>query len=158
MLIGNPDSFAIWCDAVDSWSTDRFKNGCFAYFVGGELLWSLKSTLAVDLNLLSGLNCMKHSVEDVRLFNLPTSSAYAELVARAFPPMDSDAADSDYRHLVSIGSLLDDDNNVFLVESGEQAKLIFGSRSEISTSREVVLTRGEFQSVVRGAIAKSKTS
>ncbi|WP_414448930.1 immunity 42 family protein [Burkholderia sp. 22PA0099] len=156
MLVGNPDNFAIWCDAVDLWSTDHFKNGCFAYFVGGELLWSLKSTIAVDLNLLSGLNCLKHSVEDVRLFNLPTSSAYSELVARAFPPMDSDAADSDYSHLVSIGSLLDDDNNVFLVESGEQAKLIFGRRSEMPTPREVILTRGEFQSVVHDLIAKSK--
>jgi hypothetical protein len=108
--------------------------------------------------MLSGLNCLKHSVEDVRLFNLPTSSAYAELVARAFPPMDSDVAHSDYSHLVSIGSLLDDDENVFLVESGEQAKLVFGSRSEMPTSREVILTRGEFQSVVHATIAQLKTS
>ncbi|WP_250466662.1 Imm42 family immunity protein [Caballeronia sp. GAFFF2] len=146
MLVGNPDSFAIWCDAVDSWSTDRFKNGCFAYFHRWRTF------------MLSGLNCLKHSVEDVRLFNLPTSSAYAELVARAFPPMDSDVAHSDYSHLVSIGSLLDDDENVFLVESGEQAKLVFGSRSEMPTSREVILTRGEFQSVVHATIAQLKTS
>jgi hypothetical protein len=157
MLIGNPDTFAIWCDAVDSWSTDRFKNGCFSYFIGGELLWSMRSTLGVDLNLLSSLTCVKQSVDDERLFNLPITVAYAELVERAFPAMDSDAEDSDYKHLVSVGSLLDEGHDVFLVESGGQAKLLFGSRNETLTVREVILTRGEFQSVVRDAIAKSNT-
>jgi hypothetical protein len=154
MLVGNPDTFAIWCDAVDLWSTDRFKNGCFAYFIGGELLWSSNSTLGVDLNLLSGLNCIKYNVYDERLFNLPESITYAELVARAFPAMDSDAEDSDCKHLVSVGSLLDDGRYIFLVESGEQAKLIFGNRNETSTVREVVLKHGEFQAVVRDAIKR----
>ncbi|TKC77197.1 hypothetical protein FAZ69_32920 [Trinickia terrae] len=153
MLIGDPDAFAIWYDAVDSWSTARFKNGCFAYFIGGELLWSLNSTLGVDLNLLSGLNCIKGSVEDEKLFGLPTSVAYAELVARAFPATDSDAENSDYAHLVSTGSLLDAGFRVFLVELEDQAKLIWGSRQEVSTIREVVLKRGEFQKVVQYAIA-----
>jgi hypothetical protein len=117
----------------------------------------MRSTLGVDLNLLSSLTCVKQSVDDERLFNLPITVAYAELVERAFPAMDSDAEDSDYKHLVSVGSLLDEGHDVFLVESGGQAKLLFGSRNETLTVREVILTRGEFQSVVRDAIAKSNT-
>lgn len=158
MLSGNPDTFAIWCDAVESWSTDRFKNGCFAYFIGGEILWSLNSTLGVDLNLLSAMNCLKRSLEDADLFGLHAKDAYAELVARAFPSMNSDAEESDYRHLVSVGSLLDEGHQVFLVESGENAKLIFGRRIEPSVVHELVMPRGEFQSVVRDVLAKSKAA
>jgi hypothetical protein len=158
MLSGNPDTFAIWCDAVESWSTDRFKNGCFAYFIGGEILCSLNSTLGVDLNLLSAMDGLKSSLEDADLFDLPAKDAYAELVVSAFPSMDSDAKESDYRHLVSIGSLLDDGHQVFLVESGENAKLIFGRRMEPSVVHELVIPRGEFQSAVRDALAKTKAA
>lgn len=158
MLVGNPETFAIWCDSVDSWSTDRFKNGCFSYFIGGELLWSLDSTLGVDLNLLSGVNCITADVVDERLFNLPASDTYIELVGKAFPEMDSDAEDSDYKHLVSVGSLLDAGYNVFLVEFKEQAKLIWSKRNAMPAVREITLKRGEFQSVVRDILGKSKTS
>lgn len=148
MLSGNPDTFAIWCDPVPSWSTDHFKNGCFAYFLGGEILWTLNSTLGVDLNLLSGLHCVTNSVEDDRLFSLPLVDAYKELCAKAFPSMDSNAGDSDYTHLVSVGSLLDKGYNVFLIESGDQAKLVYGFNDEISSIREIALSRGEFQTVI----------
>lgn len=156
MLTGNPDTFAIWCDAVDAWSTDRFKNGCFAYFVGGELILSLGATLGVEFNLLSGMNCIKDQVVDERLFNLPPSSAYAELVAKAFPTMDSEAEESDYKHLVSLGSLLDEGHQIFLVESGNQAKLIFGNSKKTSSPREFILKRGELQSVVLDTLTRSK--
>lgn len=155
MLTGNPDTFAIWCDAVDAWSTDRFKNGCFAYFVGGELIVSLGATLGVEFNLLSGMNCINDEVVDERLFNLPPSSAYAELVEKAFPEMDSEAEESDYKHLVSLGSLLDEGHQIFLVESGNQAKLIFGNRKK-GNPREHILKRGEFQSVVLATLARAK--
>lgn len=156
MLTGKPDTFAIWCDAVDSWSTDHFKNGCFSYFIGGELLWSLNSTLGADLNLLSGVNAVLADVVDEKLFKLPASDAYNELVEKAFPDMDSEAEDSDYKHLVSVGSLLDAGYNVFLVEFGEHAKLIWGKRDAIPSVREVTLARGEFQSVVNDAIRRAK--
>ena len=156
MLIGNPDSFAIWCDPVESWSTDQFKNGCFAYFIGRNALWSLRSTLGVDFNLLTQLHCLSNSVEDTRLFGLPHVEAYAELCRRAFPSMDSSATDSDYKHLVSVGSLLDEGHNVFLVESGDQAKLIYGFNDDYAGVRDVVLKLGEFQAVVAVAISKLK--
>jgi hypothetical protein len=56
--------------------------------------------------------------------------------------------------LVSVGSLLDDGRYIFLVESGEQAKLIFGNRNETSTVCEEVLKHSEFQAVVRDAIKR----
>jgi len=154
MLYGNPDVFSIWCDAVESWSTDGFQNGCFAYFIGGELLWSLRSTIGADMNLLTRLNCLAGSVEDARLFNLPCIEAYVELCALAFPSMDSSAERSDYTHLVSVGSLLDEGHNVFLVESGAKAKLIYGLNNDLSHVREVVIKRGEFQAVVTDATGK----
>jgi hypothetical protein len=158
MLIGNPDTFAIWCDPVDSWSTERFKNGCFAYFLGGQLIWSLRSTLGVDMHALSTLHCMRVSVSDDRLFSLATIDAYSEFYASAFPSMDSGAQENDWTHLVSVESLSDNGYNVFLVESDEDAKLLYGRGNELSTVREVTLKRGEFQAVVRAAIEKSKTS
>lgn len=148
MLYGNPDAFAIWCDPVESWSTDHFKNGCFAYFLERELLWSLQSTLGVDLHALTGLYCIGNSVEDDRLFHMLTRETYVELCARAFPSMDSGAEHSDYTHLVSVGSLLDEGHNVFLVESGDTAKLIYGFNDDLSSVREITLKRGEFQAVV----------
>ncbi|WDR86721.1 immunity 42 family protein [Burkholderia ambifaria] len=154
MLIGNPDVFAIWCDSVESWSTDRFKNGCFSYFIGGNLIWSLNSTLGADINLLSSVNCLANDVEDKELFDLPASTSYAKLVEKAFPGMDSDAEFSDYTHLVSVGSLLDAGFQVFLVELGDRAKLIWGDEEDASVVHEFILTRGEFQRVVRDAICQ----
>ncbi|WJF91535.1 immunity 42 family protein [Paraburkholderia bonniea] len=157
MLIGNPDAFAIWCDAVDSWSTNDFKNGCFAYFIGGEIILSLNATLNVDLNLLSALFCIKETVDDERIFQLNASSAYTELIEQAFPATNSDAEFSDFKHLVSVGSLLDDGHLVFLIESGEQAKMIYGRGDDLSTIREIALGLGEFQTVIKTATRTWKT-
>ncbi|MCP2087419.1 UNVERIFIED_ORG: hypothetical protein J2Y81_003436 [Paraburkholderia sediminicola] len=158
MLFGNPDTFAIWCDAVDAWSTPGFQNGCFGYFIGGKLIWSRRSTLGVDLRRLSKLHCMSNAVEDVRLFNCPISAAYDDLCERAFPSIDSDVASNDVTHLVSVESLSDDEHNVFLIECGAQAKLIYGFNGDSSSVHEVALVRGEFQSVVHDLLTHSKTS
>ncbi|MEX3691904.1 immunity 42 family protein [Paraburkholderia sp. BR14263] len=151
MLSGNPDTFAIWCDPVDVWSTDRFQNGCFGYFIGGELILSKRSTLGVDLNMLAKLHCMGSGVEDARLFNLPSKDAYHDLCERAFPAMDSEAETSDLTHLVSAESLSDESQYVFLVEFEDKAKLIYGNGSDAATVADITIPRGEFQSVVRAA-------
>ncbi|MBR8070653.1 immunity 42 family protein [Burkholderia cenocepacia] len=154
MLSGNPDTFAIWFDSVDSWSTDNFKNGCFGCFIAGELIWSLRSTLGVDIHGLSLLNSMDHPVENEEIFNFPQNSAYKRLCKLAFPSLDSDAEVSDFTHLVSPESLSDEGHYMFLVEFGEQAKLISGFKEDLSSVRQVILKRGEFQGVVRSAIEK----
>jgi hypothetical protein len=154
MLSGNPDSFAIWFDQVDFWSTEKFKNGCFGYFIGGTLIWSLRSTLGVDVNRLGLLYAMKNSVEDEVLFNLPIQTAYERLCMQAFPSLDSGAKISDFKHFVSAESLSDDGYYAFLVECGAQAKLILGSENDASSVRQVILERGEFQRVVTEAIRK----
>lgn len=157
MLIGNPDIFAIWCDPVASWSTERFKNGCFAYFLGGELTCSLRSTLGVDMHALSTLYCMENDVSDDKLFNLAATDAYAEIYASAFPSMDSDVQGNNWTHLVSVESLSDDGYNIFLVESGEEAKLLYGRGNDLLSVREVMLKRGEFQAIANEAIRTWKT-
>jgi hypothetical protein len=154
MLFGNPDTFAIWFDSVESWSTDSFKNGCFGCFIAGELIWSLRSTIGVDLHGLSLLHAIDHSVENEEIFNLPPDLAYRRLCTLAFPSLDSDAEVSDFTHLVSPESLSDEGHYLFLVELGEQAKLIVGVHEDISSVRQVILNRGEFQEVVRNAIGK----
>jgi hypothetical protein len=154
MLSGNPDTFAIWCDAVDSWSTAGFKNGCFGYFIGGKLIWSNRSTLGVDLHGLSMLHCMKNAVEDIDLFNLPVGVAYQELCKRAFPSTDSSVENSDFSYFVSVESLSDDGHNVFLIECETHAKLIYGFNNDPESLCEITLRRGEFQEVAREAVAK----
>lgn len=154
MLSGNPDTFAIWYDAVDSWSTSDFANGCFGYFMGGSLIWSDQSTLGVDLSMLSRLHCMKNSVEDADLFHLSSQDAYRELCARAFPSTDSDAKWSDLNHLVSAESLSDDGNYIFLIECNDLAKIIYGFKEDSRKIGEIILAHGEFQSVVRDALKK----
>ncbi|MDB0525054.1 immunity 42 family protein [Ralstonia solanacearum] len=158
MIFGDPDKFSIWLDAVDLWSTDRFKNGCFAYFIGGKLFWSLKSTIGADINLLSKMHCLKNSVENVRLFNMPMMEAYVELCSSAFPSMDSDAERSDFTHLISVGSLMDEGHNVFLVEAGNDARLIYGFNNDPSSVFEHFLERGEVQVVAKQVVASWKAS
>ncbi|HHY6927008.1 Imm42 family immunity protein [Burkholderia ambifaria] len=153
MLSGNPHTFAIWCDAVDSWSTSAFANGCLGYFMGGRLVWSGNSTLGVDLSMLARLYCMKNSVEDVDLFHRSPADAYRELCARAFPSLDSDAESNDFTHLVSAESLSDEGNYVFLIECAESAKLIYGFKEDENSIGEIVLGCGEFQSVIRDVLA-----
>ncbi|MBR8456641.1 immunity 42 family protein [Burkholderia dolosa] len=155
MLSGNPHTFAIWCDAVESWSTPAFANGCLGYFMGGKLVWSSNSTLGVDLSMLSRLHCMRNTVEDADLFHISPEDAYRELCNRAFPSMDSDAESNDFTHLVSAESLSDEGYYIFLVEYDESAKLIYGFKENSREAGEVVLVRGEFQSVVRDVLAKS---
>jgi len=153
MLSGNPTTFAIWFDAVDAWSTDRFQNGCLGYFIDGGLIWSPRSTLGVDMYLLSKLPCMTRSLENDTLFSAPASLAYEELCKRAFPELDADVDENDFTHLVSADSLSDDGVFVFLVESGSQARLMYGTK-ERPEPIEVALPRGEFQAVVKEALVK----
>ncbi|WP_092138318.1 Imm42 family immunity protein [Cupriavidus sp. YR651] len=157
MLSGNPDTFAIWYDSVESWSTDRFKNGCFGYVIDGNLMWTTRSTIGVDLHMLAGLHCMTHAVEDARLFSMATSNAYSELCERALPSSNSDARNSDFTHLVSAESLSDDGYYVFLIESADQAKLIYGLKGDYGGAKDILLARGEFQTTVNQAIEKSKS-
>lgn len=148
MIFGDPHKFAVWFDCVESWSTEGFNNGCLAFFLGGAIFCSENSTLDIDLHLLSKLPCLATSVEDDRIFHMPLAEAYSELHERAFPAMDSDAETSDYTYLVSARSLLDEGHNVFLIESGSQARLIYGFDDDLSKVLDVHLDRGEFQRVI----------
>lgn len=154
MLSGNPDSFAIWCDSVDSWSTDRFSNGCIGFFIGGHFIWSSRSTLGTDISMLLSLDCMNRAFEDQKLFHLPQDEAYRELHRLAFPSIDSDAEANDFTHLVSAESLSDDGHYFFLIESEEKAKLIYGYKEKLDGILSVILSRGEFQSTVKDLASK----
>jgi Immunity protein 42 len=154
MLVGNPDRFAIWFDAVDSWSTEQFNNGCIAYFFGGDPVWSLNSTLNTDISLLSVMKCMSEDVEDPDMYRLPVARAYEKLVKMAFPDVDSGDNESDYKHLVATGSLLDEGYRVFLVECDREAKIILCNEKSNSGVKEFILNRGEFQGVISEAVRR----
>lgn len=157
MLSGNPDTFAIWWDLVEPWSSESFQNGCLGYFAGGRLMWSTNSTLGVDLSRLEKLYCINNSVEDGRLFKLPVAQAYKELCERTFPSLDSELESSDFRYLVSSESLSDEGHYFFLVEFSGQARLIYGFQEETSSVYETFLALGEFQRVVRNATSLSRS-
>jgi hypothetical protein len=156
MLTGNPDTFAIWCDQVDSWSTDKFSNGCFGYFIAGNLVRSLRSTLGVDFHRLNLLHVMNHRVEDQSLFELPDQDAYFRLHKMAFPDQYSDSPVNDFTHLISTESMSDEENYIFLVEFKDEAKIISGYKDHASTVLSVSLQQGEFQKIVREATEKFK--
>jgi len=98
---------------------------------------------------------MNNAVENVYLYNQPFSGAYQELCKRAFPSMESGAESNDFTHFVSVESLSDDEYNVFLIECEADAKIIYGMNPDLASIREVVLKRGEFQSVVRDTLKRS---
>jgi hypothetical protein len=83
------------------------------------------------MQLLSTLHCTKNDVSNNALYHLAARDAHAKLHANAFPSMDSDAQENDWIHLVSVQSLSDDGNNIFLVESGERAKSLYGSDDDL---------------------------
>jgi hypothetical protein len=95
---------------------------------------------------------MKNDVSDDKLFHLGATDAYAELHANAFPSIDSDVPDNDWTHLVSVESLSDDGYNIFLIESGDGAKLLCGRGNDLLSVREITLKRGEFQAIANEAI------
>lgn len=148
MLFGDPNGFAVWFDRVESWSTQGFDNGCLAFFLRGTIFCSQNSTLGVDLHLLSKLPCLTITVEDDRIFHMLSVEAYVDLCKRTFPSTDSDVETSDYTYLVSARSLLDEGHNIFLVESGSQARLIYGFNDDLSSVFDVHLDRGEFQRII----------
>lgn len=154
MIVGSPENFAIWLDPVDSWSSYQFNNGCLAYFIGGRIFLSIHSTIDVDVSNLAALRCMSESIDDEELFSESTLIAYEHLCARAFPDMDSDMVESDFTHFVSTESLSDNGHNIFLVESAESSRVIYGFGGDLSTVFDVSLRKGEFQSIVRKLIDK----
>jgi hypothetical protein len=97
---------------------------------------------------------MKNTVEDADLFHRSPPDAYSELCKRAFPPMDSNVESNDFAHLVSAESLSDEGHYFFLIEHAKLAKLLYGFKESSREIGEIVLARGEFQSVVREVLAK----
>ncbi|MBI0329327.1 immunity 42 family protein [Burkholderia plantarii] len=147
MLIGDPRKFAIWFDSVESWSDERFRNGCFSYFIGGEIIFSTRSTIDVDINGLRNFSCLKNSIENELLFNLSACQAYDRLYEITFPSIESGNV-NDFSYYVTTESLSDDGYSVFLVEFESKAKLIFGRAEGVGNIGEFFLDRGEFQLVV----------
>ena len=150
MLIGDPDGFAIWLDYVDSWSTEKFKNGAFGYFLGGNLLWSLRSTLGDDVSSLEAFYCMKNNVEDFELFELAPNYAFRKLYDLTYPEM-SCGVDNEWRHAVVPTSLSDEGYCIFLVEFEDKAKLIYGKNNNSENASEIIIRRNEFQRVILSA-------
>ncbi len=72
--------------------------------------------------------------------------------------MDSGAERSDFTHLISVGSLMDEGHNVFLVEAGNDAKVIYGLNNDLSTVFEHFLERGEVQVIAKKAVVSWKAS
>ncbi|WP_199027148.1 Imm42 family immunity protein [Ralstonia sp. ASV6] len=157
MIFGTPDIFAIWYDSVEPWSTERFDNGCFGYIVNGKLMWSMNSTLSIDLYDMENLYCMNNSVRNDTFFQLPAKKLITELQKLSFPTMDSNVEKSDFTYFLSPQSLSDEGHDFFIVENGDLARIIYSNKDDESSILEITMDVGKFQSIARNAIASYRT-
>ncbi|WP_247423046.1 Imm42 family immunity protein [Ralstonia pseudosolanacearum] len=153
MIFGDPNLFSVWFDPVELWSTNSIKNGCLSYVIGGKFISTAKSTIGADITQMSALECLRRDIGDGGIFDLPVREAYKVLCDRAFPSVDSGANCSERTYLVSVGSLLDDGHNIFLLNSESKSKLICGCDGGSGESVfELILDNGVVESVIRGSI------
>ncbi|MDB0569134.1 immunity 42 family protein [Ralstonia solanacearum] len=153
MIFGDPNFFSVWFDTVESWSTNSIKNGCLSYVIGGRFISTENSTIGVDIGQMSELECLRRNIGDGGIFDLPAREAYEVLCDRAFPSVDSGNNYSERIHLVSVGSLLDDGHNIFLLNSKSRARLICGRDGEPKEHVfDLILDEGLVESVIKESV------
>ena len=134
MIFGNPDKFSILIDVVEEWSSPDFKEGLFFYIIGDDFcvrrIPDNSATIAVYMHELSLTLKAKvvDGYESAYLFNLPTEQAYSELNAIRFVPFEEDIpadAVEDYTHSITVGDMLSDIDEIYLVSHDIQEKILY---------------------------------
>lgn len=155
MLFGDPYKFALGFDVVPNWSDSAIHNGLFYYYMDGLLVPQETYTASIGTNVMNlrNLDCMNLSLESKELFSLPLKELYCRLHQRAFPVSESDVDKSDYSHLISTESLLDQDHIFFLVNWEKMSKVIYGRWLDVGSFREATFSRGTFEAAAKDLIS-----
>ncbi len=160
MIFGNPCDFAIYIDVVEEWSFPDSPEGMFAYIIKGEFLplniTERSCTLGcyiVDLYRTIEWH-KKTSVENAEYFHLPPDIAYPKLDAMAHFPFEnnySDSCDEDNTYDITVGEMLSDTKEIFLVSNLNLEKIIYYSEQE-KKPKEVVIKKGKVDKVMSDVI------
>lgn len=123
MLIGNPDTFAIWFDSVPMWNdTAIFDNGLLVLWVNGNYYPKeiVTATLRREIPLLA--QKLAHLPVEAALYHLPAKEAFRQMYKRTFP--DDWMVDNDYRFDVTPDALADSNCFIFTVSNGETVRIL----------------------------------
>lgn len=123
MLIGNPDTFAIWFDSVPMWNdTATFDNGLLVLWVNGDYYPKeiATATLRREIPLLA--QKLAHLPVEAALYHLPAKEAFRQMYERTFP--DDWTVDNDYRFDVTPDALADNGCFIFAVSNGEAVRIL----------------------------------
>ncbi|GAB7128663.1 hypothetical protein JCM19000A_31710 [Silvimonas sp. JCM 19000] len=147
MIFGDPYKFAVIAEKVDPWSDKDFRNGIFLFSIGGNIFPSNLQVITYHIDLV-GISKMGDTNRDVAQdqFLRPTRDIYDALYEITYPPFESDL-DNDYTYLISTQSLQDAKCDIFLIQSGDFEKIIYGCGTFGFSIGEIVLERGYFSKI-----------
>ncbi|QRK08445.1 immunity 42 family protein [Archangium violaceum] len=158
MIIGDPSRFAVEFE-LDEHHEREWLLGRFCYWVGGERVGDYESGTTLNVVLFRLTSIVKDSGkrEHPELAALPGAELFRRLNAALHgsepSPDEQRAMDEMWARFYVCPQHVDvfDSWRVFLVDAASTARLVFGRPQGGDTVREVNLTRGEFDRVLREA-------
>ncbi len=160
MIFGNPCNFAIYIDIVEEWSFPDFPEGMFAYIIKGEFLPLNITERSCTLgSYISDIKSTieyhkKISIENSEYFHLPPNISHPKLDARAHFPLENnypDSHDEDNTYDITVGEMLSDIREIFLVSNLNLEKVIYYSERE-KKPKEIVLKKGEVDKIMQNVV------
>lgn len=160
MIFGNPDKFAIYIDIVEDWSNPSFLEGLFFYIIDAKFCPRIipKESCTIDFymsELSSVINKLETtSIKNENLFNLSYKKAHKELSELRFIPYDlylKTGREEDYTYSITVGEMLSDIGEIFLVSNGEEEKILYRDpiTNEIFTC---ILDKGYVLSIMKQSL------
>lgn len=122
MIIGNPDTFAIFIHPIKEWCSESISNGILFISIDGKLFPNeiYNSTLDVDYIYLK--ESLMNIPIDESLYNMKKDKAFKTIYNIVYPSIFDDT-DSDYRFDLTMQST-NDNNRIFAVSNGKSIRIM----------------------------------
>lgn len=154
MLIGDPYKFAVLFDRVKNWNASLTDyNGFFAFCINGRLFPDEIENAVISAGVIDIKESLSEIPDNGVLFDMDAKDAVCILYDLVYPEYDDEKSDeenkaNDFRYLLSIEEMVDDNYFVFAVEKEEQIRIL-GIKVEYDfEEKRVVLDNSEISEVI----------
>lgn len=164
MIIGDPYKFAVMFDRVTDWNASLAdNNGFFALCIDGKLFPDVIENAVISAGVGDVITALSKIPNNEKIYNMDKEKAISVLYDLVYPEYDDDKSDeenrdNDFRYLLSINEMVDDDHLVFAVE-GEDKIRILAAKAEYyfeesryifdnSEITEIILEKDEINKII----------
>lgn len=132
MMIGDPYRFAVLFDRVSAWNPSATDcNGYFALCIDGKLFPEMIINAIIPVDVVEVKETLSGIPVNETIYDMDKENSFKALYELVFPEFDDDKSDeenkdNDYRYLLSIEEMTDDDYLVFAVEGRGKIRILAG--------------------------------